>query len=462
MSIKIPILSVYDADGNQIEIPALPGKSAYRYAVDGGYTGTEEEFSELLANIPQYITPQRFGASADGTADDTQAINDALTEAGNTGGRVYFPAGTYKITSALAVPSGISISGECGHSVIKSYITDGYVLQGVSSTTLASVTITDLTFENGNTQDSTTKLISGNFVYKATGLYMNNCRVKKYYNVFDAISNNSYLYNNRFSSIYNSFLLYTTDSVIDGNYINASRYGFPYKSKVFSGGFNSTSFRNNLVDYFYTCFGVSEMASGTVTANVFNRCVNVFHDHIAHVTISNNVFTGIDHADVDLTVLTTEQQEELNAEPWCVIKFDNESQSATNHIMAVTSFTDNMGYNCQYYIYVADGVQVIVADCEFRGNQISTGSGNQLSAVDVGFRNAASTETAYNSMHNVYFDFLDMKEWETLPDPNLLGNTAKSVVTFPYMKAISGDEIYININGTWRHYAPPIYDGGIA
>ena len=52
MSIKIPILSVYDADGNQIEIPTLSGKSAYKYAVDGGYTGTEAQFSELLANIP--------------------------------------------------------------------------------------------------------------------------------------------------------------------------------------------------------------------------------------------------------------------------------------------------------------------------------------------------------------------------------------------------------------------------
>lgn len=28
MSVKIPILSVYDADGNQIEIPTLSGKSA--------------------------------------------------------------------------------------------------------------------------------------------------------------------------------------------------------------------------------------------------------------------------------------------------------------------------------------------------------------------------------------------------------------------------------------------------
>lgn len=28
----------------------LPGKSAYQYAVDGGYAGTEEEFGEILAN----------------------------------------------------------------------------------------------------------------------------------------------------------------------------------------------------------------------------------------------------------------------------------------------------------------------------------------------------------------------------------------------------------------------------
>ena len=49
MSTKIPILSVYDENGNQIEIPAIRGKSAYQYAVDGGFTGTEEEFAEKLA-----------------------------------------------------------------------------------------------------------------------------------------------------------------------------------------------------------------------------------------------------------------------------------------------------------------------------------------------------------------------------------------------------------------------------
>ena len=56
MSTKIPILSVYDNNGNKIPIPAIQGKSAYAYAVDGGYTGTEAEFAAKLA--AEYITAE--------------------------------------------------------------------------------------------------------------------------------------------------------------------------------------------------------------------------------------------------------------------------------------------------------------------------------------------------------------------------------------------------------------------
>ena len=37
-------------NGKKVTGIGLPGKSAYQYAVDGGYTGTEEEFQEVLAN----------------------------------------------------------------------------------------------------------------------------------------------------------------------------------------------------------------------------------------------------------------------------------------------------------------------------------------------------------------------------------------------------------------------------
>ena len=36
-------------NGKKVAGIGLPGKSAYQYAVDGGYTGTEEEFQETLA-----------------------------------------------------------------------------------------------------------------------------------------------------------------------------------------------------------------------------------------------------------------------------------------------------------------------------------------------------------------------------------------------------------------------------
>jgi hypothetical protein len=273
--------------------------------------------------------------------------------------------------------------------------------------------------------------------------------VKKYYNVFHSLKNDSFVLSCRFSSIYNSFAGYVTDSVIDGCYINASRYGLPYKSKCISGSFNSSVLTNNLVDYFYSVIAVGEMASGSVVRNTFNRCVNVFHDHLGHITISNNIFTGIKSASVDLSVLTAEQIAELEAEKWCVIKFDNTALSSATHVMSVVIFTDNVGYNCQYYFYVADGVHVVPADCEFRGNQISVGSGNQLSAVDVGFRNTESTESAYNSMKHVFFDFWDMKEYDSLPSPLLRSSSAKGIVSFPYMRAVYDGNIYTNINGEW-------------
>lgn len=37
-------------NGKKVAGIGLPGKSAYQYAVDGGYAGTEEEFQEVLAN----------------------------------------------------------------------------------------------------------------------------------------------------------------------------------------------------------------------------------------------------------------------------------------------------------------------------------------------------------------------------------------------------------------------------
>ena len=53
-----------------------------------------------------------YGATGNGTTDDTAAINAALTAAGNNGGGVvYLPAGSYYTSTALTVPSGVRLQG---------------------------------------------------------------------------------------------------------------------------------------------------------------------------------------------------------------------------------------------------------------------------------------------------------------------------------------------------------------
>lgn len=58
------------------------------------------------------VTDEPFGAKADGTTDNTQAIQAALNQAGQEGGGVvYLPAGKYKVTGNLVVPTGVEIKG---------------------------------------------------------------------------------------------------------------------------------------------------------------------------------------------------------------------------------------------------------------------------------------------------------------------------------------------------------------
>ena len=52
-----------------------------------------------------------YGAKGDGTTDDTTAIQNAV-DALPTGGTLYLPRGTYKITSSITILKSISIQGE--------------------------------------------------------------------------------------------------------------------------------------------------------------------------------------------------------------------------------------------------------------------------------------------------------------------------------------------------------------
>ena len=75
-SVSIPMLSVFDENGNEIAIPAIVGKSAYQYAVSNGYTGTEEEFAEAM-------NPNNFNGSTEEYGNKFQLIDKELENLSN-------------------------------------------------------------------------------------------------------------------------------------------------------------------------------------------------------------------------------------------------------------------------------------------------------------------------------------------------------------------------------------------
>lgn len=67
---------------------------------DGSLTESKFADSLKLKAIKDYVTPQMYGAKGDGETDDTIAIQNAI----NSGQNVFFPDGTYLVSSQITIP----------------------------------------------------------------------------------------------------------------------------------------------------------------------------------------------------------------------------------------------------------------------------------------------------------------------------------------------------------------------
>jgi hypothetical protein len=93
----------------------------------GTGTGTAELSQTVESRLRQVISVKDFGAVGDGTTDDTAAIqaaintanwtystNTVVTESTATPTCIFFPQGTYRITSKLRLAPGLQLSGYSG------------------------------------------------------------------------------------------------------------------------------------------------------------------------------------------------------------------------------------------------------------------------------------------------------------------------------------------------------------
>ncbi|MEU8920286.1 glycosyl hydrolase family 28-related protein [Kitasatospora sp. NPDC048545] len=94
-----------------------------------------------------YLNVKAYGAKGDGTTNDTTAIQSALTAAATKGGTVYFPAGTYVLSSALAPANQVSLLGAGpGATVLKQTSTTAHGI-AYNPTTLTYVSVQNLTVQ---------------------------------------------------------------------------------------------------------------------------------------------------------------------------------------------------------------------------------------------------------------------------------------------------------------------------
>lgn len=97
--------------------------------------------------INPILSVKQYGATGDGTTDDTAAIQAAVT----AGDMVFFPNGTYKVTSAISIPSNRTLVGEGASSVILYTGTAAsqgafFINSGSSTAYVDNVTVQDLKF----------------------------------------------------------------------------------------------------------------------------------------------------------------------------------------------------------------------------------------------------------------------------------------------------------------------------
>jgi len=123
----------------------LDGKSALTYTP----AGTGATLRTIVAKISDTLSVKDFGATGDGTTDDTTAIQACLTYAVSLGGKaVYFPAGTYVITTALAWTSapGMIYGDGINVSIVKCTSCSGIVIDN-QLVTKQLFTVEDISFQ---------------------------------------------------------------------------------------------------------------------------------------------------------------------------------------------------------------------------------------------------------------------------------------------------------------------------
>jgi hypothetical protein len=217
-----------------------------------------------------YHTPQQFGAVGDGVADDTAAVQAAITAAGTTGavgkgGVVYFPPGTYNCAAALYYyPNTMWTGAGVSASVLKltqelwpggSALAAHFVLPAPGATFGANIWRCSNMLMQGpgvpvvgsaNTPCKTTGIRITN------GMFLDNLNLQNFFAGYDITGDHNKFY---------------------GVYSHSNYYGLEYpddENTFGNNGFYSCNFAGNMLA------GIHLGGHGSSQADFFSECHNGF------------------------------------------------------------------------------------------------------------------------------------------------------------------------------------------
>ena len=110
---------------------------------NGGSTPTGAINRSIDEKLAEVLSVKDFGATGDGTTDDTSAIQAAIDAGSSINKAIYFPNGLYLITSSLLLPNNIALVGETRWDVNVSEDTYGVRIKTNNAITMIKTASTD-------------------------------------------------------------------------------------------------------------------------------------------------------------------------------------------------------------------------------------------------------------------------------------------------------------------------------
>jgi parallel beta-helix repeat protein len=416
-SYKLKLTSATDVEiwtvDNIDVISALTTLSASNGSSLVGYvqSGTGAVATTVQARLRQSLSVKDFGATGDGTTDDTTAIQNALNA--GTGRSVYFPAGTYRISTTLLVKTKTTLIGEgMNKSIIK--LTSGFgagvtaIRNEIISGTVNVYYDTDLefyglTFDGNNNSTRTGELVG---IAKVQNVTFSNCGFQNHTYIALAMTANSNMVVTECYFTNNGRPIPSTVSA-PALWIATSVLGTPYDARV-----ENNFFRDN---NWSAAYFMPTRGSFTNNNCADNGESTVFcNDTGAYLRIENNTITGATRSNISGSGIEC-------GSPYTIIVGNTIDGCAAEGIalsdVQNVTIADNMifnnGQDTAYYPF-SNGITIIGSvaapsqpdHIQIHGNRIGDrqGTKTQYAAIGFGGAGAACTNVAiYNN------DFAEQK-----------------------------------------------------